>query len=126
MGFPFCKAEVCSYKPTCGGTLSPCSWQPQVWQSIICSLCLHTVSSEPLAPTTTGRSKGRGQGSKLETLDRDKAPSVWRGRLPGNLPRRELSEMRARLYLNLGLTFESLQQTALCNDYFKKSIFLAE
>uniref|UniRef100_G1SL82 Tonsoku-like protein n=1 Tax=Oryctolagus cuniculus TaxID=9986 RepID=G1SL82_RABIT len=39
---------------------------------------------------------------------------------------RELSEMRTRLYLNLGLTFESLQQTALCNDYFKKSIFLAE
>lgn len=34
--------------------------------------------------------------------------------------------MRARLYLNLGLTFESLQQTALCHDYFKKSIFLAE
>uniref|UniRef100_A0A8C9PVQ4 Tonsoku-like protein n=1 Tax=Spermophilus dauricus TaxID=99837 RepID=A0A8C9PVQ4_SPEDA len=34
--------------------------------------------------------------------------------------------MRTRLYLNLGLTFESLQQTALCNDYFKKSIFLAE
>lgn len=34
--------------------------------------------------------------------------------------------MRARLYLNLGLTFESLQQTTLCNQYFKKSIFLAE
>uniref|UniRef100_A0A2K6JWE8 Tonsoku like, DNA repair protein n=1 Tax=Rhinopithecus bieti TaxID=61621 RepID=A0A2K6JWE8_RHIBE len=34
--------------------------------------------------------------------------------------------MRTRLYLNLGLTFESLQQTALCNDYFRKSIFLAE
>lgn len=42
------------------------------------------------------------------------------------LPKRELSEMRARLYLNLGLTFESLEQRALCNDYFKKSIFLAE
>ncbi|XP_070488443.1 tonsoku-like protein isoform X3 [Equus przewalskii] len=47
-------------------------------------------------------------------------------KLQGTLPKRELSEMRTRLYLNLGLTFESLQQMALCNDYFKKSIFLAE
>lgn len=39
---------------------------------------------------------------------------------------RELSEMRTRLYLNLGLTFESLQQAAPCDDYFRKSIFLAE
>lgn len=42
------------------------------------------------------------------------------------LTQRELSEMRTRLYLNLGLTCESLQQTAQCNNYFKKSIFLAE
>jgi NF-kappa-B inhibitor-like protein 2 len=52
--------------------------------------------------------------------------SVWSGHLPGTLAQRELSEMRTRLYLNLGLTFESLEQMALCNDYFKKSIFLAE
>lgn len=48
------------------------------------------------------------------------------GRLPGSLPKRELSEMRTRVYLNLGLTCESLQQVALCSAYFKKSIFLAE
>lgn len=48
------------------------------------------------------------------------------GHLPGTLAQGELNEMRTRLYLNLGLTFESLQQTALCNDYFRKSIFLAE
>lgn len=34
--------------------------------------------------------------------------------------------MRTRLYLNLGLTFESLRQAALCSAYLKKSIFLAE
>lgn len=34
--------------------------------------------------------------------------------------------MRTRIYLNLGLTCESLQQVALCSAYFKKSIFLAE
>lgn len=49
-----------------------------------------------------------------------------RGHLPGTLAKRELSEMRTRLYLNLGLTFDSLQQAAPCDDYFRKSIFLAE
>ncbi|XP_006162498.1 tonsoku-like protein [Tupaia chinensis] len=47
-------------------------------------------------------------------------------KLEGTLSQRELSEMRTRLYLNLGLTFESLQQPALCDDFLKKSIFLSE
>lgn len=34
--------------------------------------------------------------------------------------------MRTRLYLNVGLTCDSLQQAALCHAYFTKSIFLAE
>ncbi|XP_068953095.1 tonsoku-like protein isoform X2 [Petaurus breviceps papuanus] len=42
------------------------------------------------------------------------------------LTQKELSEMRTRLYLNLGLTFDSLKQSALCSDYIKKSIFLSE
>ncbi|KAM8786169.1 tonsoku-like protein [Rhynchonycteris naso] len=56
----------------------------------------------------------------------EKSLAIVDEKLQRMLSKRELSEMRARLYLNLGLTFESLQQTALCNDYFKKSIFLAE
>uniref|UniRef100_A0A8C5Z4E8 Tonsoku-like protein n=1 Tax=Marmota marmota marmota TaxID=9994 RepID=A0A8C5Z4E8_MARMA len=56
----------------------------------------------------------------------EKSLAIIDEKLEGTLSQRELSEMRTRLYLNLGLTFESLQQTALCNDYFKKSIFLAE
>ncbi|XP_070248665.1 tonsoku-like protein [Myotis yumanensis] len=56
----------------------------------------------------------------------EKSLAIVDEKLHRTLPKRELSEMRARLYLNLGLTFESLRQTALCNDYFKKSIFLAE
>nr|XP_051684653.1 tonsoku-like protein isoform X2 [Oryctolagus cuniculus] len=56
----------------------------------------------------------------------EKSLAIVDEKLEGVLTQRELSEMRTRLYLNLGLTFESLQQTALCNDYFKKSIFLAE
>ncbi|XP_074059135.1 tonsoku-like protein isoform X2 [Macrotis lagotis] len=42
------------------------------------------------------------------------------------LTQQELSEMRTRLYLNLGLTFDCLKQPALCSDYIKKSIFLSE
>ncbi|XP_066121458.1 tonsoku-like protein [Saccopteryx bilineata] len=56
----------------------------------------------------------------------EKSLAIVDEKLQRILSKRELSEMRARLYLNLGLTFESLQQMALCNDYFKKSIFLAE
>nr|XP_044999782.1 tonsoku-like protein isoform X3 [Jaculus jaculus] len=56
----------------------------------------------------------------------EKSLAIVDEKLEGMLTQRELSEMRTRLYLNLGLTFESLQQTALCHDYFKKSIFLAE
>uniref|UniRef100_E9Q2M2 Tonsoku-like, DNA repair protein n=1 Tax=Mus musculus TaxID=10090 RepID=E9Q2M2_MOUSE len=56
----------------------------------------------------------------------EKSLAIVDEKLEGMLTQRELSEMRTRLYLNLGLTCESLQQTALCNNYFKKSIFLAE
>ncbi|XP_042525395.1 tonsoku-like protein isoform X1 [Dipodomys spectabilis] len=56
----------------------------------------------------------------------EKSLAIVDEKLEGTLGQRELSEMRTRLYLNLGLTFERLQQMALCNDYFKKSIFLAE
>nr|XP_020026568.1 tonsoku-like protein isoform X2 [Castor canadensis] len=56
----------------------------------------------------------------------EKSLAIVDEKLEGTLAQRELSEMRTRLYLNLGLTFESLEQMALCNDYFKKSIFLAE
>lgn len=76
-------------------------------------------------PLTLTVKEGR-VGEKLETLPGEDLLNVLRGHLPGTLTQRELSEMRTRLYLNLGLTFESLQQMALCNAYFKKSIFLAE
>ncbi|XP_025778713.1 tonsoku-like protein [Puma concolor] len=56
----------------------------------------------------------------------EKSLAIVDEKLQGTLTKREVSEMRTRLYLNLGLTFESLQQMAPCNDYFRKSIFLAE
>ncbi|XP_004618776.2 tonsoku-like protein [Sorex araneus] len=56
----------------------------------------------------------------------EKSLAIVDEKLEGTLAQRELSEMRTRLYLNLGLTFESQQQGALCSEFFKKSIFLAE
>uniref|UniRef100_A0A8B9M7D4 Tonsoku-like protein n=1 Tax=Accipiter nisus TaxID=211598 RepID=A0A8B9M7D4_9AVES len=38
----------------------------------------------------------------------------------------ELTEMRTRLYLNLGLVYDSLKEPAKCDHYIKKSIFLSE
>lgn len=62
---------------------------------------------------------------RLQTPNGGGALSVCRGVFRFTA-QRELSEMRTRVYLNLGLTCESLQQVALCSAYFKKSIFLAE
>lgn len=100
-------------------------------------LCSHALSllftpvcfaAGSLAPTVRG---GRGDGK--EAGQPEAGDLRWGcgtkhllGHFLGTLAKRELSEMRARLYLNLGLTFESLQQVDLCNDYFRKSIFLAE
>ncbi|XP_061028188.1 tonsoku-like protein [Eubalaena glacialis] len=56
----------------------------------------------------------------------EKSLAIVDEKLQGSLAQRELSEMRTRLYLNVGLTCDSLQQAALCHAYFTKSIFLAE
>ncbi|XP_012414241.1 tonsoku-like protein [Trichechus manatus latirostris] len=56
----------------------------------------------------------------------EKSLAIVDEKLEGAVAHRELIEMRTRLYLNLGLTFDSLQQAALCSNYFKKSIFLSE
>ncbi|GCC39957.1 hypothetical protein chiPu_0023510 [Chiloscyllium punctatum] len=46
--------------------------------------------------------------------------------LPGKASRHELSEMRARLYLNLGFLYDSLKEPEKCNHYIRKSVFIAE
>ncbi|KAL8181493.1 UNVERIFIED_CONTAM: hypothetical protein K2H54_003446, partial [Gekko kuhli] len=46
--------------------------------------------------------------------------------LDGEVPQREVSKMRARLYLNLGLVHDSLKNPAKCSDYIKKSIYISE
>ncbi|XP_042779840.1 tonsoku-like protein isoform X4 [Panthera leo] len=74
-------------------------------------------------------SKAKAKAQRSGQLRDEAALSHQLGELlasHGTLTKRELSEMRTRLYLNLGLTFESLQQMAPCNEYLRKSIFLAE
>ncbi|KAM6125778.1 LOW QUALITY PROTEIN: tonsoku-like protein [Pterocles gutturalis] len=47
-------------------------------------------------------------------------------KLEGVVPSREVTEMRTRLYLNLGLVYDSLQEPATRDHFLRKSIFLAE
>ncbi|XP_068017209.1 LOW QUALITY PROTEIN: tonsoku-like protein [Melanerpes formicivorus] len=47
-------------------------------------------------------------------------------KLEGAVPEREVTEMRTRLYLNLGLVYDSLKDPAKSHQYIKKSIFLAD
>ncbi|XP_037747752.1 tonsoku-like protein isoform X1 [Chelonia mydas] len=55
-----------------------------------------------------------------------KSLAILEEKLEGMVPQRELSEMRARLYLNLGLVYDSMKDQAKCNCYIKKSIFISE
>ncbi|XP_060099031.1 tonsoku-like protein [Heteronotia binoei] len=55
-----------------------------------------------------------------------KSLAVIEETLDGEVPQREVSEMRARLYLNLGLVHDSLKNPAKCSDYIKKSIYISE
>uniref|UniRef100_A0A8C9QSR1 Tonsoku-like protein n=1 Tax=Scleropages formosus TaxID=113540 RepID=A0A8C9QSR1_SCLFO len=47
-------------------------------------------------------------------------------RLEGAVPARELSEMRARLFLNLGFVCDGLKEPQRCSDFIRRSIFIAE
>nr|DBA23868.1 TPA: hypothetical protein GDO54_011585 [Pyxicephalus adspersus] len=47
-------------------------------------------------------------------------------RLEGNVSQRDLSEMRARLFLNLGFLYDIMGETDKCSFYIRKSIFISE
>ncbi|MBN3300769.1 TONSL protein, partial [Amia calva] len=47
-------------------------------------------------------------------------------RLEGAVPARELSEMRARLYLNLGFVCDARKDPQLCSDFIRRSVYIAE
>ncbi|XP_026547939.1 tonsoku-like protein, partial [Notechis scutatus] len=55
-----------------------------------------------------------------------KSLAILEEKLEGQVPQREESEMRSRLYLNLGLIYDSLKNPAMRTSYIKKSIYISE
>ncbi|XP_078145625.1 tonsoku-like protein [Centroberyx gerrardi] len=55
-----------------------------------------------------------------------KSLAIVEDRLEGTVPGRELSEMRARLFLNLGLVCDHLGQPKRCSEFIRRSVFIAE
>ncbi|XP_042318986.1 tonsoku-like protein isoform X3 [Sceloporus undulatus] len=55
-----------------------------------------------------------------------KSLAIVEEKLEGEVPQREASEMRARLYLNLGLVYDGLKNPAKYTYYIKKSIYISE
>ncbi|XP_051578042.1 tonsoku-like protein isoform X1 [Myxocyprinus asiaticus] len=47
-------------------------------------------------------------------------------RLEGSVSQRELSEMKARLLLNLGCVYDGLKEPQRCSDHIRHSIYIAE
>uniref|UniRef100_A0A7N8YG02 Tonsoku-like protein n=1 Tax=Mastacembelus armatus TaxID=205130 RepID=A0A7N8YG02_9TELE len=47
-------------------------------------------------------------------------------RLEGTVPEREISEMKARLFLNLGLVYDHLGEPKRCSEFIRRSVFIAE
>lgn len=45
---------------------------------------------------------------------------------PGTVPGREISEMKARLFLNLGLVCDHLGEPKRCSEFIRRSVFIAE
>lgn len=45
---------------------------------------------------------------------------------PGKVSVREISEMKARLFLNLGLVCDHLGEPKRCSEFIRRSVFIAE
>ncbi|XP_077207393.1 tonsoku-like protein isoform X2 [Paroedura picta] len=94
---------------------------------------LHNHVEQQRAWATLGRTymfmaeSGRASGALQEAEEAfARSLAVIEETLDGEVPPREVSEMRARLYLNLGLVHDSLKNPAKCSDYIKKSIYISE
>lgn len=55
-----------------------------------------------------------------------KSLAIVDGRLGGVLPARELSEMKARLFHNLGCIYDYMKDPQRCSEYIRRSVFIAE
>ncbi|KAM3871231.1 tonsoku-like protein [Diretmus argenteus] len=55
-----------------------------------------------------------------------KSLAIVDDRLEGTMPGRLLSEMRARLFLNLGLVCDRLGEPKRCSEFIRRSVFISE
>uniref|UniRef100_A0A087Y7B3 NF-kappa-B inhibitor-like protein 2 n=1 Tax=Poecilia formosa TaxID=48698 RepID=A0A087Y7B3_POEFO len=55
-----------------------------------------------------------------------KSLAVVDERLGGTVPEREIREMKARLFLNLGLVCDHLGEPKRCSEFIRRSVFIAE
>ncbi|XP_041422944.1 tonsoku-like protein isoform X2 [Xenopus laevis] len=84
---------------------------------------LATIGRTYLYMCDTGRAdeaKGPAEEAFLKSL------AIVDEKLEGKVSVRELNEMRARLYLNLGLLYDQLKRTDKCSFYIRKSVFISE
>nr|XP_033789816.1 tonsoku-like protein isoform X2 [Geotrypetes seraphini] len=98
---------------------------------LACSVSDDTEEQRALA--TIGRTylymyEGSQTDRTLEAAENAflKSLAIVDDKLEGKVSSRELSEMRARLFLNLGFLSDSKKDPAQCSYYIKKSIFIAE
>nr|XP_015212659.1 PREDICTED: tonsoku-like protein [Lepisosteus oculatus] len=99
--------------------------------SLACSV--NDAAEEQRALATIGRTflyryeSDQSQDSLLQAEEAfKKSLAIVDERLEGAVPPRELSEMRARLYLNLGFVYDGLRDPQRCNDFIRRSVFIAE
>ncbi|KAI9522022.1 hypothetical protein NQZ68_040333 [Dissostichus eleginoides] len=69
--------------------------------------------------------QSRGSLEQAEEAFR-KSLSIVDDRLEGTVPQREISEMKARLFLNLGLVCDHLGEPKRCSEFIRRSVFIAE
>ncbi|XP_061105905.1 tonsoku-like protein [Conger conger] len=97
------------------------------------SRSVRDAAEEQRAQATIGRTflfryeSDQSQDSLRQAEDAfRKSLAIVDDRLEGVVGSRELSEMRARLYLNLGFVADGLKDSELCTDLIRRSIFIAE
>uniref|UniRef100_A0A8C5RD83 Tonsoku-like protein n=1 Tax=Leptobrachium leishanense TaxID=445787 RepID=A0A8C5RD83_9ANUR len=96
-------------------------------QSVSCDIeeqrALATIGRTYLYMCEVGRdseARGLAEDAFLKSL------AIVDERLEGKASVRDLSEMRARLFLNLGLLYNNVHEAAKCSAYIKKSVYIAE
>ncbi|XP_073683373.1 tonsoku-like protein [Garra rufa] len=94
---------------------------------------VHDAAEEQRALATIGRTylflfdSDSSQDSLKHAKDAfKKSLAIVDERLEGTVSSRELSEMKARLLLNLGCVYDGMKEPQRCSDYIRQSIYIAE